>query len=395
MKNILILLAVSTLLFSACSEKITSTGNNTYVDNSKKPAEGFSGGLIFHPVQNKVTGDGKTFDLIYDYPNRALLQASAPEVFPKMQSFLPEVITVDSIGRIYTFESSNALPLSSLTPQVTNDIAQSTGMRFGSINAFNNAKTYNEEAVRNSLESYKMMLRALNGEQEKRPEDKGRILVDGAQTVLRKHPIRNTMKGIKDTYYTFYDLKNGRMYFTEDANLYESFSNAILVEQPAIKNAVAIQGAAITPLIYFEEGSLNEIAQNLGIEVDGGKEKLSRVNPKDGKVDSIAIAKKHRDLNSLPLIKITGFFIVVDVEGVTSALTAEITRLDPGYFTRAAAPYSGPEIRPGTPQTRPGTSIIRLPPPPIVARPAGTQPPSGNGTVKPGTSPASNDRKVY
>jgi hypothetical protein len=370
MKKIAILLVgtVTSLLWYSCTPKITAVQSiPPPQDTIRKPVEGIRGFLVLRPIDNIAKGNNKNYPFFYDFPNRNLDFTDQEDTYIQARNFLPEYITVDSLGRGVELQSMSAHPFSNFTEEVKREIALKSGILFENINRYFIADASNISLRSNSRESMQVLLNMLLMKNSIAPSiSDGRILVDGGEGMLIMHPIKNTIKDINNKeWYVFYDFFRHRIYITDDVIIYEKFSRALpmKIKEDDRENAVLVQGISIDPFVYFNKGTLDAMAKEKGLEINGGKNTLGTNN----------------DLNAWDILKLSNFGIVFDYKEVIKKLSEKL-----GSQTRSSV--SAPATSSTGDNGRKPTSISPFP--------QSAQKQTSSESVPNQTTP-SNGRKVY
>jgi hypothetical protein len=338
MKKILILLLASAgLLIASCAvHKDTSSPPPQKKDTVVKRVRvgGIETRLLLHPVDNITVAGKDTFFFLHDYPNGYFDFVDNQSLYDSIKNFLPERINkqsaeVSSVDMI----AMSANPFASFTKQTVQKIATAQGLEFGKINDYRLASASNAQQEIDSLKSIRLLLNMLQGKNDSNKNVAGRAGVSGAQSILRKHPIKSILKGAgdKQNLYTFYDFAGGWLYVTEDSTIYEKFSAALPFAPK--NNIILVQGAAIDPLVSLDQESLKKMEEEKGLQING-----------DGDAT--------KNANTLTSARITGFLIVEDYPDVIKNLQKKLKE-QPVNNSRVPDVTTKPPARQPSPVNKP------------------------------------------
>lgn len=299
MKQITILTLVM-ILFTSCflfkkKQQATTEKFSPVVDTTNRSVMGI---LLLHPVKNVYEGGNKNYYSLYDYGKKYLYLTDQESIADTVQSFLPEYITTQNIGREVRMPASSIDPFSTLTKEVLDKIKETKGIEFAGINNYRIAKSFSIKMQNNSrhaMESLRSMLTGTPGPADTMTTTM-RFPITGAQGMLTYYPIENLLKGEKGNNYFFLDHIHNIMFVTKDAELQEKFKKSLPMLSNK-ENAVIVQGVTIKPITRFTPAEMIAMQKDQGFTLSGDSLNKGNINQyKLATIESYAIVEDYHSV---------------------------------------------------------------------------------------------------
>lgn len=321
------LVVTTLLLLASCANRdkvqksIVDTVTTQVTTDEKQHIPGIQGLIVLHPIDNPVTGDGKTYSSFYDFSNTTLDFTDNIVEYNSFKNALPDSIGVGSHIWGARFNSMLAYPFVNFTKEVKKGVTEQTGIDFEKINNYQTAHASNMRIEKDSLYILQAFLGILLQKSTTAPAIVDHTPVDGGQGIFTLHPIEDTIKGIKGKiWHIFYDFDNKCAYVNDSTAIYKKFSRALplQIKDGETENAVLVQGMAIDPYVSIDTAVLNSITREKGFKLNGDR-------------------GGSQNLNEWRILKLTNMTVVMDYKNVIVDLQNRIAAIRKPVNVRAIA----------------------------------------------------------